>query len=170
MEVPRLGVESELQPLASTTATATQDPSRVYDLYCSSGQSLILNPLSKARDQISVLMVTTARQVCYCWATTGTRKTNILNYFFSLMCTPNPNSTGVGASTKIWFYEEFHSLNCACLPLRKPILERKSNSYLHARLRILLFCLTCSWFTGLYGHNLGITFTIVFCFYCLFLL
>ena len=29
MEVPRLGVESELQLLAYTTATATQDPSHI---------------------------------------------------------------------------------------------------------------------------------------------
>ena len=32
MEVPRLGVESELQLPAYTTATAAQDPSRVCDL------------------------------------------------------------------------------------------------------------------------------------------
>ena len=37
MEVPRLGVESELQLLAYTTATATQDPTRICDLYHSSG-------------------------------------------------------------------------------------------------------------------------------------
>ena len=36
MEVPRLGIESELQPLAYTTATATPDPSRVWDLHHSS--------------------------------------------------------------------------------------------------------------------------------------
>ena len=32
MEVPRLGVKSELQLLAYTTATATLDPSRICDL------------------------------------------------------------------------------------------------------------------------------------------
>ena len=32
MEVPRLGGESELQPLAYTTATATWDPSHVSQL------------------------------------------------------------------------------------------------------------------------------------------
>ena len=36
--VPRLRVESELQLLAYTTATATQDPSHVCDLYWSSQQ------------------------------------------------------------------------------------------------------------------------------------
>ena len=33
MEVPRLGVESELQLPASTTATATPDLSRICDLH-----------------------------------------------------------------------------------------------------------------------------------------
>ena len=40
MEVPRLGVESEIQLPAYTTATARWDPSRVCDLYHSSGQHL----------------------------------------------------------------------------------------------------------------------------------
>ena len=48
MKVPRLRVESELQPLAYTTATATQDPTPVCNLYHSSRQGRILNPLSKA--------------------------------------------------------------------------------------------------------------------------
>ena len=33
MEVPRLGVESELQLLAYTTATATWDPSGICDIH-----------------------------------------------------------------------------------------------------------------------------------------
>ena len=57
MEVPRLGVELELQMLAYTTATATWDPSHVCDLYHSSQQCRILNPLSEARDQTQNLMV-----------------------------------------------------------------------------------------------------------------
>ena len=36
MEVPRLGVQSELQPLAYTRATATWDPSCIFDLHHSS--------------------------------------------------------------------------------------------------------------------------------------
>ena len=56
MEVPRLGVESELQLLAYTTATAMQDPICVFDLHHSSRQCQILNPLSEARDQIPILM------------------------------------------------------------------------------------------------------------------
>ena len=47
-EVPRLQVESELQLLAYTIDTVTQDPSHICDLHHSSGQHQILNPLSKA--------------------------------------------------------------------------------------------------------------------------
>ena len=47
MVVPKLGVESELQLPANTTAMATQD---VNNLRHSSRQHQILNPLSKAKD------------------------------------------------------------------------------------------------------------------------
>ena len=52
MEVPRLGVQLELQLLAhaTTTVTATQGPRCVCDLHHSSQQGRILNPLSEARD------------------------------------------------------------------------------------------------------------------------
>ena len=50
VEIPGLGVESELQMPAYTSATATQDPSRICNLCCSLGQHQILNPLSKFRD------------------------------------------------------------------------------------------------------------------------
>ena len=49
MEVPRLGVESELFPLAYTTATEMPDLRHICNLHHSSGQCQILNPLSKAR-------------------------------------------------------------------------------------------------------------------------
>ena len=55
-EVPRLGIESELQLLAYATATATWDLSCICDLYHSAWQRWILNPLSRARDQTSILM------------------------------------------------------------------------------------------------------------------
>ena len=58
MEGPRLGVQSELQLSAYTTATAILDSSRVCELHHSSWQPWILNPLSKARDGTHVLMVT----------------------------------------------------------------------------------------------------------------
>ena len=58
MEVPRLGVKSELQLLpAYNTATATSDSVLIYDLHHSSGQLWILNPLMEARDRTCVLMV-----------------------------------------------------------------------------------------------------------------
>ena len=56
MEVPRLGAKSEIQLLAYTTAIATQDPSRVCDLYYSSLQCQMLNPLSEARDRTWIFM------------------------------------------------------------------------------------------------------------------
>ena len=58
MEVPRLGVESELQLPAYTTATATPDPSHVFNIHHCSQQHQILNLLSKARDQTRILMDT----------------------------------------------------------------------------------------------------------------
>ena len=57
LEVPRLGIESELQPLAYTRAIAMPDPSCIFDLHHSSRQRRIHNPLSKARDQTCNLMV-----------------------------------------------------------------------------------------------------------------
>ena len=64
MEVPRLGVESELQLPACTTATATWDLSRICDQHHSSEQRQILNPLSEAGDQTRILMGTP--QIRYC--------------------------------------------------------------------------------------------------------
>ena len=55
MEVPRLGVQSELKPLVYTTATATPDPSPIYGLYHSSWQYRTLNSLSEARGQTCIL-------------------------------------------------------------------------------------------------------------------
>ena len=48
MEIPRLGVESELQLAAYTTATATCNLSHICDLCLQQRQ--ILNQLSEARD------------------------------------------------------------------------------------------------------------------------
>ena len=59
MEVPWLGGESDLQPLACTMATATQYPSCIRDLCCILQQCQILNPPSEARDGTCVLMDTT---------------------------------------------------------------------------------------------------------------
>ena len=48
-EVPRVGVKLELYLPAYTTAIARWDPSHVCNLYHSSQQPWILNPLSEAR-------------------------------------------------------------------------------------------------------------------------
>ena len=70
MEVPRLGVEQGLQLPAYARATATQDPSCVYDLHGSSWQCRILNPLSKAMVRTLNLMVPS--WILFWCATTGT--------------------------------------------------------------------------------------------------
>ena len=57
MEVPRLGVELELQLPAYATVTAMPDPSHVCDLHHSSQQCQILNPLSEVKDGTPNLMV-----------------------------------------------------------------------------------------------------------------
>ena len=56
VEIPRLGVESELQLPAYTTATAMPDLSRIFDLRHSLWQRQILNSQSKARDRTRTLM------------------------------------------------------------------------------------------------------------------
>ena len=58
MEVPRLGVESELQLPAYIIATAMLDSSCICDLRCSLQQRWILNPLSEARDRTGILIDT----------------------------------------------------------------------------------------------------------------
>jgi len=68
MEVPRLGVESELQLPAY--ATAMPDPSHICDLHHKSWQRQILNPLSEARDWTHNLMVPS--QIRFHCATMGT--------------------------------------------------------------------------------------------------
>ena len=55
MEVPRLGTELEQQLPSYTTATAMLDPTHVCNLYQSSGQCQMLNPVSKAGDQTHIL-------------------------------------------------------------------------------------------------------------------
>ena len=56
MAVPRLGVESELQLQAYTTATAMPALSHTCDLCRSLWQHQILNPLSEAKDRTHILM------------------------------------------------------------------------------------------------------------------
>ena len=70
MEVARLGVESQIQLPAYTTAITRSDPSRICDLHICSQQRQILNPLSGARDRTRNLMVPS--QICFRCATAGT--------------------------------------------------------------------------------------------------
>ena len=70
MEVPRWGVESELQLPAYTTARATRNLRRVCDLYPSLRKRQILNRVSKARDWTHILM--DINWIHYHWATMGT--------------------------------------------------------------------------------------------------
>ena len=70
IEVPRLGLELELQLPAYTTAMTMQAMSHVCDLHCSSLQRQILNTLSEARDRTHILM--NPHQFCYHQATMGT--------------------------------------------------------------------------------------------------
>ena len=79
MEVPRLGVKSELQLPAYTTATATWNPGRICDH--SSRQLQILNPLREARDQTHNLMV--PNRIHFHCATTGTLQTPLGNQHVS---------------------------------------------------------------------------------------
>ena len=65
-----IGVKSELQLLAYTTATAMPDSSQVCNLRRSSQQCQILNPLSEARGWILILRDPSS--VHYHWATMGT--------------------------------------------------------------------------------------------------
>ena len=70
MEVPRQGVKWDLQLLAYAMATATRNPSPICDLYHSSWQHWIPDPLTEARDRTRILMDTS--QICFCCTPMGT--------------------------------------------------------------------------------------------------
>ena len=84
MEVPRLGIKSELQLQAYTTATAMLDPSHVCDFHCSSQQCWsLLNPLMEAMEPESSWI-----QVRFLihWATMGTSALLLLMHPLALWC------------------------------------------------------------------------------------
>ena len=66
----RLEVKSEFYSLAYASATAMPNLICICKLHHSSGKYQILNPLSKARDQTCVFMVTS--QIHFCCAIMGT--------------------------------------------------------------------------------------------------
>ena len=80
IEVPRLGVESELQLPAYITATATWDPSCVCNLHHSSWQCWILDPRSEAKDWTRIHV--DPSRVCFCCASLGTPR----GFFTCLIC------------------------------------------------------------------------------------
>ena len=78
MDVSRVGALLQLWPPAFATDTATPDPSCICSLHHSLQQCWILNPLSKARDWTSDLMVPS--WIHFCCALTGTSSS--LFFFF----------------------------------------------------------------------------------------
>ena len=82
MEVPRLGVQSELQLPVYTRAIATQDPNRICGLHHSSWQCQILNPLIEATGQTQNLMVPS--QVCQPLSHDGNSTQTIFFMLYSL--------------------------------------------------------------------------------------
>ena len=83
MKVSRLGVKSELQPLAYATATVTPDLSRICNLHHSSWQRRILKPQSEAGDRTT--------SVLYHWAMTGTPTTSNSHTYVLYFCPGRAN-------------------------------------------------------------------------------
>ena len=84
VEVPRLGVQSELQLPAYTTVTATPDPSHICNLRHSSQQRQILNLLIEARDRTCNLIVPS--QIHFRCTRTGTPVFRILYIAWVIVC------------------------------------------------------------------------------------
>ena len=105
MEVPRLGVKSKLELLA--TATATAHPSHICELYHSSWQCQIPEPLSEARDQTHILMDTS--QIHFCCPTRGTPP---LIYLFIYLFIYFPRCTAWGSSYS-YMYTFFFPTLCS---------------------------------------------------------
>ena len=80
MEIPQLGVKSELLLPAYARATATPDPSCICNLHYSSQQRRIFNSLSKARDWTCNIMVPS--QIHFYCTTIRT----LIVFFFILNC------------------------------------------------------------------------------------
>ena len=94
MEVPRLGVESELQLPAYTTATARRDPSHICELHHSSWQCWILDPMSKARNRTCIL-TDTSQILFHCTLR------ELLSFSFTMAF---PQETYSFCSIKQWCY------------------------------------------------------------------
>ena len=129
IEAPRLGVESELQLPSYTTATATSDPSCVCNLYHSSRQRRILNPLSGARDGTHILM--DISQICYCWATTGTLHIPFLEFLFFLNLYPEVELLGYMVALILVFWGTSILFYPMAVPIYIPTNSVQEFPFLH---------------------------------------
>ena len=77
MEVPRLGVQSELQLPAYATATEMQDRATSVTYTTAHRNARSLTPLSEAKDRTQFLTATSL--IRFCCATTGTLTAQILS-------------------------------------------------------------------------------------------
>ena len=112
MEVPRLGVEAELQLPAYTTATATPDLSPICDLGFSLQQCWLLNSLSKARNWTCILILLV--EFFTCWATMGTS----FSFSFFPFLFPYPSTDGY--TIQLFQHHllkrlSLFALNCHCI-------------------------------------------------------
>ena len=108
MEVLGLGVKSELQLPAYTTARSMRDLSHICDLLHSSQQGQIPNPLSKARDRTCILMDTS--RICFHWASMGTPR---CSFYLKVVCSQetdyscsawDPSISCFNKSKEIWAF------------------------------------------------------------------
>ena len=106
LEVPRLGVELELQLPAYTTATATREPRRICDLPHSSRQRRILTPLSQAGDQTHNLMV--PRRIQFRFPTKGTSRPCFLIYLHCGQQLPKESTSQEW--TLVWLLSTLNSM------------------------------------------------------------
>ena len=118
MEVPRLGVESELYLPAYTTATATGNLSCICNLHHSSQQRQIPDPPTKAPDRTHILMDT--HWICFYCTTTGTPR----SYCLLIPPLSNPDD-------KLWESRVCDYLLYCCIPITRiiPSTEQTINIY-----------------------------------------
>ena len=117
MEVPRLGVQLELQLPACTTATAMWDLSCVCNLHHSSGQRQS-SPLSGVRDRTCNLMVPSCIHFHY------TMKGTLVNLFLTLKKLPNFSKVAVPFYTSVrnvWGIQCLHNLASTCIDIFFPL-------------------------------------------------
>ena len=98
MEVPRLGVESELSLPAYARATAMRDPSCIFDRHHSSWQHQMPSPLSEARDRTRNLMVPS--RICFHCAMMGTPRVSF-EKVITWVVPHDPTARGLSPSSRL---------------------------------------------------------------------